>query len=82
MISGLGIANIGIFIIFGSFVLGVLPKSPFTSVIESFVNVPYLAVVNYFLPVTEMVAILEGWLVCITAYMAVSLLARWIRLVS
>lgn len=82
MISGLGIANIGIVIIFGSFVLSLLPKSPFTTIIESFASIPYLSAVNYFLPVTEMLAVLEGWLVCVAAYLAVSLIARWIKLVS
>lgn len=82
MISGLGIANIGIFIIFGSFCLSMLPKSPFTQIIEGFSSVPYLAAVNFFLPVSEMIAAIEGWLVCITAYITVSLIARWIKIVS
>jgi hypothetical protein len=48
-----------------------LPYSPFQSFISgSYWNalVPYLNAINYFVPISEMIVILEAWTVCIAEY--------------
>lgn len=82
MITGLSLSNIGIVVVFGTFVIGLLPESPFNTFISSLDTVPYLSYVNWFLPVTEMLAILQVWLAVVTSYILVSMVARWIKLVS
>lgn len=82
MISGLSISNIGIVIIFGTFVISMLPSSPFRTFISVLDSYPYLSYVNWFVPVTEMLSILEVWLVAVTSYILVSLIARWVKLVG
>lgn len=82
MISGLSISNIGIFVIFGSFVISLLPESPFYGFISALDRLPYLQYVNWVLPVTEILAVLQVWLAAVSAYILISLVARWVKLVS
>lgn len=82
MISGLNISNIGIFIVFGSFVVSLLPVSPFDAFISALGEYPYLSTVNWFVPITEILALLQAWLAAVSAYILISLVARWIKLVS
>lgn len=82
VLSELGINNIGIFITFSSFVISNLPVSPFKFVIAAIDDIPWLQYMNYFLPVAEMVAILELWLLAITMYYIIMPLARWIKLIQ
>lgn len=80
--SGLNISNIGMTLIFLSVVMSGLPESPFRAFISSLQTLPYLSVLNWFLPVSEMLAILQIWLVAVTAYYVISMLARWVRVIE
>lgn len=82
MISGLNISNIGIFVVFGSFVISMLPESPFSSIISALASIPYLQYVNWFVPVSEMLVVLEVWLAAVSAYILISMVARWVKLVG
>ena len=76
------IANIGIVLIFMTFALALLPTSPFTTFISALGNIPYLSQLNWFLPVSEMVAIGEAWLLAVTTFYVVSLILRWIKAIE
>lgn len=78
----LSIANIGIVLIFMSFALALLPVSPFNAFINSFGSIPYLDILNWFVPVSEALAIGEAWLAAITTYYTVSLILRWIKAIE
>lgn len=80
--SALSISNIGIVLIFLTFALALLPDSPFTAFINVIGEIPYLAELNWFVPITEMLAIGQAWLVAITAYYVISLLLRWIKVIE
>lgn len=80
----LNITNIGIVLIFLSVVMAALPVSPFSGVISQCITqisglIPTIA---YFIPLAAMAALTEAWLLAVTAYIIISLLARWIKLVS
>lgn len=46
-------------------VLALLPVSPFQAFVQYFGQIPFLGVLNYFLPVAEMLAVIEVWLVAV-----------------
>lgn len=76
------IANIGIVLILLSSVLAMLPESPFTAVIEALNTSPILQYIGWIVPIPEIVAFLELWLVAISSYYAVLILARWVKLIQ
>ena len=78
----LTISNIGIVLIFLTFAFALLPSSPFVAFIDAMGAIPYLDVVNWFLPVSEMLAIGEAWLVAITTFYVASLILRWIKAIE
>ena len=78
----LTISNIGIVLIFFTFAFSLLPASPFKAFIEAMGSIPYLDVLNCFLPVSEMLAIGQAWLTAITAFYIISLVLRWIKAIE
>lgn len=46
----------------------ILPKSPFKSYQHLFSEFEYLEYVNYFLPISEMVAVMQTWLLCVALW--------------
>jgi len=56
-------------------------KAPISNIRNSFGN-ELLGYINFFIPVTEMVSILAGWLVAIAAYYVASVALRWARAIS
>jgi len=45
-------------------------------------NNTILSQINYFLPISEMVAMLSAWLIAIAAYYMGSIVMRWVRVIS
>lgn len=67
---------------FFSWVIGLLPKSPFQSYIKAVGNIPYLAELNWFVPVPQLLAIGAAWLAAISLYYLYSIILRWIRAIQ
>lgn len=67
---------------FLDWVLGLLPTSPFVAYIDALENVPFLAYLNYFVPVSSFVAIGEAWLVSVGIFYLYSIILRWIRAIE
>lgn len=63
-------------------VMAFLPSSPFTTVINSFGNIPYLSILNWFFPVTEAIVVLEVWVVAVGIYFLYSAIMRWIKIIG
>lgn len=74
--------QIGIYLVLGAFALSLLPQSPFTSFIDSMDNIPYIDVISWVLPINEFILIFEVWLTAITVFYSVSLILRWIKVIS
>lgn len=75
-------SGIGIALVLLSVVLAMLPVSPFTAVITALETSEITQYIGWLIPVPEIVALLELWLVAISAFYAVSLLARWVKLIQ
>lgn len=61
-------------------VLSILPDSPFSKLENFAVNSDFLAAANYFLPIQEVVATCELWLVSITIYYCFMVIGRWAKI--
>lgn len=67
---------------FLEWVLALLPTSPFTEFINTCSDIPYLGWLNWFIPVGQMIAIGEAWLVAIGLFYMYSIVLRWIRAID
>lgn len=79
MLQGDGYSNLlrmGVILAIISFVLAALPQSPFVTYTNALNNTQWLKYFNWIFPVSECIATLQAWLTAITAFYAVSVLAR------
>lgn len=72
LIRGLGAVVTAIF--------GLLPDSPFQTIFYSnTVLSQYLGYINYFIPVSVFITILQGWLTGIALYYVYQIVLRWVK---
>ena len=67
---------------FGTMLMTVLPRSPFTGVISSLSDLPGLGWLNWFFPVGACLKIFAAWLVAYGTYLLYSIILRWIKAVQ
>ena len=67
---------------FLDWVLALLPHSPFQSFIKACGDLPALGWLNWFVPVGQIIAIGEAWLVAIGLFYLYSIILRWIRAIE
>ena len=61
------------------------PDSPFRAPLEamrSSLGSEMLGYINYFLPISEFLAVLTGWVAAIVVYYSVSIVLRWLKAIS
>lgn len=73
---------LALFVSLLALVMAFLPSSPFTAVINTFSNIPYLSYLNWFFPVGECVAVLEAWCAVVLVYYTYSAIMRLIRVIG
>lgn len=64
-----------------SWALALLPDSPFVALSNSPIQ-PYLAAINWIVPVDFIISTLQLWLVAIAAYYVLSAALRWAKAIS
>lgn len=62
--------------------MGMLPLSPFTEVIESLEQLPFLGYLNWFIPVGTILNIFSLWLAAYGTYLTISIILRWAKVVG
>lgn len=67
---------------FGKLLLLVLPKSPVQKFLASFQELPYLGYLNWFVPVSSILIILEVYLAAVSLYYMYSILLRWLKIIG
>lgn len=67
---------------FANTVLSVLPKSPFTDLLNSFANIPYLGWLNWFLPIKDFIYIGGLWLAVIATFYMYQIIMRWVKAIG
>ena len=65
-----------------SFIIGLLPHSPFKKFIEAIGNIPYLQYLNWFFPVSECIAVMEAFLVILAVYYLYQAIMRYVHLIK
>jgi hypothetical protein len=63
-------------------VVGDLFLSPFDGVVNAISDSQVLGMLNWVLPIAEMVALLQLWVMAIAAWYAVKPILRWIKTIS
>lgn len=75
--------GIGLVLILLGSVMAALPTSPFRQVIALIdSSSPIFRYLNWFFPVSQMVAIMQAWLAVVAIYYTITIAARWIKLVG
>ena len=78
MNSGLSsVSDFGVKVIILSVVLTLLPSSPLSGFNYLISNLPYLNFLNWFLPISEMIVILESWLLVVSIYYSIIFLINY-----
>ena len=67
---------------FLDWVLALLPHSPFQSFIKACTDLPALGWLNWVIPIGQIIAICEAWLVAIGLFYLYSIVLRWIRAIE
>jgi hypothetical protein len=63
-------------------IMSILPDSPFVMLAKDGDIQNVLGYVNWFFPVTEMIAILETWLIAISVFYAYQIILRWAKAIE
>ena len=66
----------------GNKILTLLPTSPFRNFIESWQAPQYLGWLNWFMPVSTLITILNLWLAAITLFYLYSVIMRWVKIIG
>lgn len=61
-------------------IISFLPGSPFKGFIGLATSIPYLGILNWFVPVSEIIGVMEVWLTAIALFYMYSAIMRFIRL--
>uniref|UniRef100_A0AAU8B485 Uncharacterized protein n=1 Tax=Dulem virus 72 TaxID=3145783 RepID=A0AAU8B485_9VIRU len=63
-------------------ILAFLPDSPFSVFVGYVQNMPFLGLINYFLPISECLAIFQAWTVCIAIFYSYQLIMRLVQMIE
>ncbi len=67
---------------FLDWVLSLLPTSPFVRYINALADIPFLAYLNWFIPIPTFLAIGQAWLTAVATFYMFSIILRWIRAIE
>ena len=60
----------------------ILPMSPFRPYINQLQDLPWIGVVNYFVPIGTMLDIMFAWVTAMGLYYVYALILRWVKIVG
>lgn len=63
-------------------ILLLLPTSPFADFIEDFSSLPWLGVLNWFVPVQQILTVMAAWLAAVSLFYVYSVIMRWVKLIG
>lgn len=65
-----------------TFLINLLPRSPFKSFINAIDNIPYLQYLNWFFPVSECIAVMQAFLTVLAVYYLYQAIMRYVHLIK
>lgn len=63
-------------------VLGFLPDSPFRGFIDNIAEIPYIGYLNYFIPVSDFLALLGVWGAAVGLFYVSSVILRFVKAID
>lgn len=63
-------------------VVHLLPSSPFESFIDVSIDNDILSALNWVLPIGQMIAVLQAWLVSIAIWYLIQIILRWVKAIE
>ena len=76
------VSDIAVKLIVLTLVLSLLPGSPFTGFNTLVFQIPYLSYLNWFLPIPEIIVILESWLSVVSIYYTILFALNYVGLLK
>lgn len=67
---------------FAHTLLSLLPLSPFQKYLDMFADLPFLGILNWFIPVGTFIKIGLAWLSAIGLFYLYSILMRWLKIIG
>lgn len=77
-----GVTDWGFKLLILSVVLVLLPESPFSMINQYITQVPYLQYLNWFIPFTQLVGVMEFWLAVVTIYYGYMMALRYTHVIG
>lgn len=76
------VSEFGVKVLLLSVVLTLLPSSPFQGFVYLTNNLPFLSYLNWFLPISEIIVIIEGWLVVVASYYTILFILNYVGILK
>lgn len=76
------VSDLGFKIIVLSFVLALLPASPFVGFNALVAELPYLNWLNWFIPISQILVIFESWLAVVAVYYGILYLLNYVGVIK
>lgn len=76
------VSDLAVKILVITIVLSLLPASPFVGFSQLTEQIPFLNFVNWILPISEMLVIIESWLVVVVIYYGILYLINYTGIVK
>ena len=71
-----------VFDAFGGVLENILPTDPFLPFISELEGLPWLPYLNWFLPVSDLLAIFSVWLLSLGVWISISVILRWLKIIE
>lgn len=76
------VSEFGVKVLLLSVVLTLLPSSPFQGFVYLTNNIPFLSYLNWFIPISEIIVIIEGWLVVVASYYTILFILNYVGILK
>lgn len=63
-------------------IVGILPQSPFAGFYNLSIENEYLAMLSWFVPIREIIATCEAWLVAVGVFYLYMVVLRWVKAIE
>lgn len=63
-------------------IINMLPRSPFVKILDLIGDIPYLNIINWFIPFDVIITITEVWLLAIGVFYLYMIILRWIKAID
>ena len=76
------VSDFGVKVVLLTLVITLLPSSPFNNFASLVSNIPYLSYLNWFLPISEIMVVLESWLIIVSAFYGILFLLNYVGIIK